>query len=123
MNEKLPKLTTMMLDALVGTLPKLPQNTRAAAVCRCVYSVYAATHGLRPPWEVMGKTATQCEKQVETQPVTIIDTTAEVVSEETYVREENRPRRHVAMPNARMSRQGTTQRTTNKRMRSPDNPG
>lgn len=78
MNKRLPPLTTMMLDALVGTLPRLPQNTRAAAVCRCIFKVYSMTHGAKAPWEITEETAETCEKRVKTQPVIIVDTTAEV---------------------------------------------
>lgn len=116
-------MVTMMLDALVGTLPRLPQNNRAATVCRCVYSVYTATHGGRAPWEITGETPQQCEERVKSQPVTIIDTTAEVISEETSVRNQDRSARArpVAMPN--MRRQGSVFRTNGKRMRSQSESG
>ena len=123
MSEKLPKLTTMMLDALVGTLPRLPKNTRAAAVCRCVFTVYCATHGTKAPWEVTGETPAQAEKRVKIQPVTIIDTTAEITHEETRVYEENRARRHVAVSSSQMQGQGTVPRANGKRMRSQHNTG
>lgn len=74
-------MTTMMLDALVSTLPRLPQNNRAAAVCRCVFQVYSLTHGTRAPWEIMGESPEATAKRVETQPITIIDTTGETVEE------------------------------------------
>jgi len=119
MNKPLPMLTTMMLDALIGTLPRLPQNNRAAAVCRCVFSVYSATHGARAPWEITGETAEECEERIKAQPVTIIDTTAEVIDESTRAYETNRPRRYVEVSSGRMRRRGTIPRTNGKRVQTP----
>lgn len=81
MTKHLPPMTTMMLDALVGSLPQLPKNNRIATVCRCVYQVYSMTHGTRAPWDVMGEPLETTAKRVETQPITIIDTTGETVEE------------------------------------------
>lgn len=82
-------MTTMMLDALMGTL-RTHEKSRAATVCRCVFTVYSMTHGNRPPWEVMGIKPETAQEQVKTQPVTIVDTTAEVINEETRIYEEDR---------------------------------
>ncbi len=77
----------MMLDALVAnsTNPIKPYRhrshpkNRATALCRCIFNVYTATYGTRAPWEVLQKTPEECERQVKAKPVTIIDTTAEVI--------------------------------------------
>jgi hypothetical protein len=121
--KRLPPYTTMMLDALVSTLPRLPQNNRAAAVCRCVYQVYTWTHGIKAPWEVLGETPNEAEQRIKTQPVTIVDTTAEVIDESTRIHETDRSAGRRSLGMSIMQRPGTISRTNSKRMPPSNKPG
>lgn len=118
---QLPVLTTMMLDALAKTLPDMPQNNRAAAVCRCVFQVYTMAHGATEPWKVTGETVRACEKRVQAKPVTIIDTTAEVTDESTRIYEKNRSSRARPVAVSSVSRQWAVSGAHGKRMSPPNN--
>jgi len=118
-NKALPPMTTMMLDVLTKTL-RTHENTRAAAVCRCVFTVYSMTHGDRPPWEIMGVEPEVAQERVKAQPVTIVDTTAEVISEETRIYEEDRGTGARPVEVSSVRRPGGVSRPNGKRMRSPN---
>lgn len=103
----LPALTTMMIDALVKTLPNLPRNNQAAAVCQSVFTVYVHTHGATSPWEITKENPKNCEKRIKREPITIIDAKAEVTEvsdNETRTHQKNRTGRHMGMPTPRLPR-------------------
>lgn len=74
-------MTAMMLEVL-AKMAKTHAKSRAATVCRCIFTVYSATHGTKPPWELLGIEEDIAKERAIAQPVTIIDVEAEAVSED-----------------------------------------